>query len=147
MLEIKTATQVLLEPLAELLDLYRQFYQMPSSISECKTFLLQRFAQQDSVILVAFQAQQAAAFLQVYPIFSSVALKPVWVLNDLYVKPLFRRQGIARQLMLAIESTAKQHQVFSIKLATALDNQQAQQLYDSLGYVKIDQFHHYSKRL
>ncbi|WP_444995524.1 GNAT family N-acetyltransferase [Aliikangiella sp. IMCC44359] len=147
MLEIKNATLIQLEFLLELFEQYREFYKMPKAKLKSKAFLTQRIKQKDSIILLAYSNQQAAGFVQVYPAFSSVAMSPLWILNDLFVTSDFRQQGIAQKLLESIELRAKKEGVFSIKLATATDNIQAKKLYESCGYVMIDKFDHYSKRL
>lgn len=147
MITIRPATKDDLKSLQELFEQYREFYSMPRMTTQSEEFLRCRLQQQDSHILMAFHERQAAGFVQVYPAFSSVAMQPLWILNDLFVNLAYRQQGIARKLMKTIELEAKRHSVFSIKLATQVNNHQAKALYDSLGYITIDKFDHYSKKL
>jgi ribosomal protein S18 acetylase RimI-like enzyme len=147
MIEIKQASSFHLKPLLNLFEAYQQFYQMPSQTKLAEQFLKQRLSQNDAIIFLAFYQQQAAGFCQIYPSFSSLAMQPIWQLNDLYVAQEFRRNGIAKALMQQVKKSAKQQAVFSIKLATAVDNEQAQKLYQSLGYQKNTQFEFYSLAL
>ncbi|TQV85333.1 GNAT family N-acetyltransferase [Aliikangiella coralliicola] len=147
MLTIKQATSLHLNVLVELFEQYREFYNAQPDKSRSQQFLEQRLNSKDSIILLAFDGQEAAGFVQVYPVFSSVAMRRVWLLNDLFVTHSKRQKGVAKKLMLAIEAEAQKAKVFSIKLATAIDNENAKHLYQSLGYRLIDNFDHYSKRI
>ena len=85
----------------------------------------------------------ALGFTQLYPSFSSVSTKRLWILNDLFVSDEARRFGVARALMekariFAIETDAK-----GLILETALDNEPAQALYESLGYTRDDEYYRY----
>jgi len=147
MIEIKRASIIHLNILCPLFELYRKFYQMNGAEIQAKAFLSLRLKQKDSLILIAFVDQQAAGFVQTYPSFSSVAMKPILILNDLFVNADYRKQGVAKKLMLAVEEKAKQNKIFSVKLATATNNSAAKALYQHLNYQLIDNFEQYSKRM
>ncbi|SBS29087.1 putative acetyltransferase [Marinomonas aquimarina] len=133
---------------AALFDAYRQFYDQAADLSAATTFIEQRLTQRDSVIFLARDtAGEAVAFVQLYPSFSSVAMKRTWILNDLFVKPSSRQQGVAKALLLHAEQFAKASSAQSIRLATAVSNQPAKALYEALGYAKMSAFDHYSKSL
>lgn len=147
MIEIQQATIQHLKVLHELFEQYREFYQMSRSENKSFHFLKSRLEKKDSFIWIGFDQQIAAGFIQVYPVFSSVAMQPLWILNDLYVSSKHRQKGIARKMVLCVEKTAKNNQVFSIKLATQVNNAQAKKLYYSLDYKVIEQFDHFSKKI
>jgi len=147
MIEIKLASIIHFDCLHNLFEQYRQFYNMPPSNEPSKTFISDRLNKKDSTVLLAFDNQECVGFIQLYPSFSSVAMKPIWILNDLFVTESSRRKGIAKILMLAVEKYARKNQIFSIKLATGIENTQAQALYQSLNYQLNDQFENYSKRV
>jgi GNAT superfamily N-acetyltransferase len=101
----------------------------------------------ESVIFVAQNQQgQAIGFTQLYPAFSSVSARRIWILNDLFVTPGARGNGVARQLL----DMAKNHAVATgakrLALSTARDNP-AQKLYESVGYERDNLFYHYSLTL
>jgi ribosomal protein S18 acetylase RimI-like enzyme len=147
MIEIKTASIINLECLYILFEQYRQFYEMAPSKQLSKQFISDRLTKKDSTIFLAFDEQVAVAFVQLYPSFSSVAMKPIWILNDLFVAKNSRKKGIAKQLMLAVEKHAKANNIFSIKLATGIENTSAQALYHGLNYQQNEAFKFYSKRI
>lgn len=64
-------------------------------------------------------------------------------LFNLAVAPQFRRQGIARSLLLALISKLKNRQVVSLWLEVRESNQQAIKLYDSLGFNETMRRHNY----
>ena len=134
-----------LHGVAQLFDQYRQFYQQPADLALAENFIAARFANQESVILVSQDAMaELVGFTQLYPTFCSVSAAPIYVLYDLFVVKSSRRQGVARALMTAARLHARRTGAVRIELATARTNVQAQALYESLGWVRDDQFHRYS---
>lgn len=147
-----------LEILAALFDEYRVFYQQPSDLEGARKFLRDRLIHRDSVIFLALAdgeaAVQGAGFTQLYPSFSSVSMQPIWILNDLYVHPAFRRNNVARELMNRAQTYAIQSGAIRLELETGANNTSAQALYESLDDVRADAnqdpdgaFHHYSLTL
>ena len=136
-----------LAALAELFDGYRQFYRKPSDESSARTFLKERLAQNDSVIFAAELDGRLVGFTQLYPLFSSVRMRRVWVLNDLYVAPAARRRGVAEALMEAARAFASADGAVALQLATELDNTGAQALYERLGYERDTDFATYELAL
>lgn len=147
MIEVKLASSIHINTLCELFVAYRKFLQMPAEPKKSLAFLSQRLKQKDSLILIAFIHQQAAGFVQVYPSFSSLAMQPTWVINDLFVSSSFRRQGVGKELLFLLEKKARQEKIFSIKLATSINNSVAKKFYSALNYEPVHQFSFYSKHL
>jgi len=144
-MHIKRATITDLDAAAPLFDAYRQFYAQRSDVAAARAFLDERLRRDESVIFlaVAEDGSEALGFMQLYPSFSSVSLKRLWVLNDLFVGAKVRRGGVGRRLLdrareWAIETGAK-----GLVLATAVDNSNARALYESCGWQRDDEFQHY----
>lgn len=131
-----------LEALGWLFDLYRQFYRQPPDALGCREFLAERLRRSESIVYLARFAGEPVGFMQLYPLFSSVARKRLWVLNDLYVLPDRRRRGIGRRLLGEAKELARRTDAEGILLDTAVDNP-AQQLYESEGWQRDRQFLHY----
>jgi ribosomal protein S18 acetylase RimI-like enzyme len=133
-----------LDELAPLFDGYRQFYGQRSNLAAAREFLRERIERDESVIYAAYTSpREAAGFTQLYPSFSSVSLKPLWILNDLFVRSDTRRGGVGRALLErarrhAIETGAK-----GLVLSTAVTNKPAQTLYESCGWKQDDEFLQY----
>lgn len=143
------ATLADLDDLAMLFDAYRVFYRKPSDPATAREFLRERIARDDSVIFLARDDADRAAlgFTQLYPSFSSVSARRLWILNDLYVAESARRRGVARALMESARKYAMQTGALRLVLATAKDNAQAQALYESLGYAREEGMFEYALEL
>ena len=137
-----------LDDLAILFDGYRLFYKRPSDVAAAREFLRERLALRESVIFVARDASgDSVGFTQLYPCFSSVSARRLWILNDLFVAEPARGRGVARALMDAARKHALQTGAIRLILQTERDNARAQALYESLGYVRSDGMYEYSLEL
>ena len=133
-----------LDDLAPLFDGYRQFYGQRSDLPAARAFLRDRIDRDESVIYVAYANQgEAAGFTQLYPSFSSVSLKALWILNDLFVRTDVRQGGVSRALLERARQHAADAGAKGLILSTALTNKPAQTLYESCGWQRDDEFLHY----
>ena len=129
--------------LAPLFDGYRRFYRQSADLDGARRFLAERLAAGESRVFVAETADGwPLGFVQLFPSFSSVSMKRLWILNDLFVAPDARRSGVASALMdrarqLAVETGAK-----GLILETESHNAPAKRLYEDLGWV-LDGTDHY----
>lgn len=130
--------------LVPLFDAYRQFYRQAPNVAAAENFLHQRLVDGDSVIFLALgESGSPLGFVQLYPSFSSVSMKRIWILNDLFVIPEGRKQGVAEGLMKRSEQLAKETQAKELVLETARDNLPAQALYRKLGWKQEQEFDRY----
>ncbi len=144
---IERATLNELPRLSQLFDGYRQFYRMTSDISGARDFLAARLRHKDSIILVArVGGESLAGFVQLYPMFSSVRMGAIWILNDLYVQRDWRGQGVGQRLMEEARIRAAQSGCIALELATEKTNTRAKRLYEKLGYTLDETFDHYHLR-
>jgi len=134
---IREATLNDLEVLAKLFDSYRIFYRKPSNIAGAKEFLQQRMSRKESIIFIA-EEKEPVAFAQLYPLFSSTRMKRLWLLNDLFVHPDFRRKGIAKLLVARCHQLVKETNACGVMLETERDNIIANQLYAKVGFQLIE---------
>lgn len=130
--------------LAPLFDAYRQFYQLPSDLPRARAYLAERLREEEAVVFLAAEESTALGFTLLYPSFSSLSMKPLWILNDLYVVPKVRRRGVARALLEAARQFAIATGAVGLTLETATDNHSAQRLYEQLGWQRETEFFHYS---
>ena len=143
-MEISLASLDCIDGLSELFNLYRVFYGQPSELEASKRFLNDRFLNGDSVIFIASENGNIVGFTQIYPSYSSVAMKPIWILNDMFVKDSHRNMGIATLLINAVKEHAKQASAVRIILATQISNIPAQRLYKSTGFIQDQEYYHYA---
>jgi len=145
---ISRATLADLDALAPLFDAYRVFYGRPSDPAMARAFLHERLADGESVIFLARDAGgRALGFTQLYPCFSSVSARRLWILNDLFVSPDARRRGVAKALLQRAREYGLETGVVRLTLQTAHDNVQAQALYEALGWVRQDGMVEYALEL
>lgn len=147
-LQVRQASVHDLDALVPLFDGYRQFYGQPADPQGARAFLAARFAHHQSLILLASDDRDAGlGFTQLYPVFSSVRMVRSYLLNDLFVAPQARRQGVAAALLREAAGQARALGAASLSLSTALDNAPAQALYESLGWQRDRQFCEYTLTL
>jgi ribosomal protein S18 acetylase RimI-like enzyme len=133
---------------AELFDLYRQFYERPPNLPLALKFITDRLCNHESVILVAESNPSGLlGFCQLYPTFCSVEAQPIYSLYDLFVLPAARKAGVGRLLLLAAEAKAAAEGKARMDLTTARTNAAAQSLYESLGWVRDEIFFAYNRRV
>ena len=130
--------------LVPLFDAYRQFYQLPSDLPRARAYLAERLREEEAVVFLAAEESTALGFTLLYPSFSSLSMKPLWILNDLYVVPEARRRGVARALLEAARRLALETGAVGLTLETATDNYSAQRLYEQLDWQRETEFFHYS---
>ena len=133
-LAIRRATPADLDAVAQLFDAYRRFYDQPGDLPRARAFLAERMQAEDSVVLLAERDGHAVGFTQLYPMFSSVRMARMWVLNDLYVDARARRGGVARGLLDAAADFARTDGAVRIVLETTVDNAAARALYRDAGW-------------
>lgn len=146
---ISRATLDDLDALAPLFDAYRVFYGQSSDLALARTFIEERLQREESAIFIARadRNREALGFTQLYPMFSSVSARRIWVLNDLFVAATARQRGVARALMDRARDFASAAGARRLVLETAEDNRAAQALYESLGYVRETDVRHYALEL
>lgn len=144
-MKIKKASIEDIGLVAPLFDLYRQFYEQLPDLASSVNFLSQRITNNESVIFLAIDENSGSAmgFVQLYPSFSSVSMKKIWILNDLYIHSDYRRKGIAEELIYKTKSFASETNAKGVILETHGDNKEAQHLYDKTGFIKDDEHYYY----
>lgn len=142
-LEIVPATPAEVGEVAPLFDAYRQFYRKPPDVEAARRFLFARLSKGESVLFLARHEGRPVGFVHLYPAFSSVELRRVWILNDLFVVPEARKLGVGRALTERAHELAEATRANCMTLETASDNLPAQRLYESLGWKREQEFYRY----
>jgi ribosomal protein S18 acetylase RimI-like enzyme len=143
--EVRRATLEDVPAVAPMFDAYRVFYGQEPDPELASRFLRERLERAESVVFLALdgEAGRASGFTQLYPLFSSVAARRKWLLNDLFVASEARVRGAGGALVEAARRFAAETGAKGLELATAPDNVAAQRLYEATGW-KRDAFLHYS---
>jgi GNAT superfamily N-acetyltransferase len=132
--------------IAPLFDAYRRFYGQVDD-PRAQSFLEERVAREQSVVLVARLQGAAIGFCQLYPCFASVSLTRMFVLYDLFVAPEARRHGAAAALLRAAVDYAAGEGAGQLMLQTGVTNLPAQRLYEREGWVRDNDFYVYEYHL
>ncbi len=129
------ATLKHLNDLTPLFDGYRVFYRQQSDKIAAKAFLKERLTKNDSVIYMAYIDDIPVGFTQLYFLFSSVSMQPMYILNDLYIDANYRGKRIGTSLINKAKDLCIQKQYKGIIIQTENTNP-AQHLYQREGFIK-----------
>ena len=141
---VRRAAAADLPLVAPLFDAYRVFYRQPSDLAGAHAFLAERLRLNESVILLAeLDGIGVAGFTQLYPAFTSVGIRRLWLLNDMYVAPEARRRGVSTALLEAARQHGLDTGAARLVLTTELDNLAAQATYEAHGWKRDERFYTY----
>ena len=123
-----------LEALTPLFDAYRQFYKRDADLEGARDYLKARLERDEAAVFLVRDDGRALGFALCYSTFTSVAMKPLAILNDLYSLPEARGQGVASALIAQCAEFARTTGAGVLRLRTATDNQTAQRVYERAGF-------------
>jgi ribosomal protein S18 acetylase RimI-like enzyme len=147
--DIRQATIADTAELTGLFDAYRVFYGAASELEKVEAFLHSLITHGKTHFFLARESEisPAIGFVHLMPSVNTVAMRPIWLLEDLYVAPSARREGAATALMVHAEKFARETGAERLTLATAHDNKKAQSLYKRMNYTKEDHFWYFHRVL
>lgn len=143
-MKICMVTQQTIGDVVPLFNAYREFYGQSSDLQQAEQFIQERVMGAESIIFLAYLEEEPVGFAQLFPVFSSVAMKRAFLLNDLFVAKQARKQGVAQSLMEQCYSYCQQEDARYMMLETARDNVQAQKLYEKMGMTIDETVYYYS---
>jgi GNAT superfamily N-acetyltransferase len=148
---IEPASTADVAELAKLFNAYRAFYDQAPEEDRVAAFLHSRVTQSSGRYFLAWSesasGRYAIGFVHLMPSTNTLAMRPIWLLEDLYVDTSARGQGVATALLRYVEDFARGTGAERLTLATAHDNQTAQHIYEKLGYVREDHFWYFHRLL
>lgn len=100
-------------------------------------------ANDESVIFLAYDENDPVGFAQAYPSFTSIGMKRIWVLNDLFVQEKARKKGFGEKLLKKVIAFAEETDAKGVLLETGQDNIHAQRLYEKTGFEKESNFYYF----
>ncbi len=118
-----------------LFDAYRMFYRQKSDYKGAQKFLKDLIDGNESVIFLAYVDENAVGFIQLFPIFSSVSMERMYLLNDLYVEENYRAEGIGKALIDIAKDLCRKHNLKGLALQTEAENP-SQYIYEHLDFKK-----------
>ncbi|OWY40102.1 GNAT family N-acetyltransferase [Xenophilus sp. AP218F] len=125
-----------------LFQAYLRFYRVEQAPDSCAEFLAERLRRRQAVAFV-YGEDAPSGFALMYAGFSSLTLRPAWLLHDLYIAPEARRQGAGEALIRRCQQYARELGGGEITLQTAHDNLPAQALYQKTGFLPDQAFRVY----
>ena len=121
--------------LIPLFDAYRVFYRASPDPDRARQFLNSRIANKESIIYLAIIDDKAVGFTHLYFSFSSVSMQRTYIINDLYVHKVYRKQGIGEALLNRAKQLCRDNGYKGVGLETEPNNP-AQFLYERLNWEK-----------
>jgi GNAT superfamily N-acetyltransferase len=147
MVEVRRAAAGDLDALLPLVRGYREFYEQAHDAQRERALLVSHFGDDSSAIYVAWRDEAAVGFVQMFAYTSTVQLVPTLVLEDLFVLPEARGEGVAAALLERSLEHARSVGAGGMFLETAHDNQAAQRVYQRCGWVREGHFLKYNAPL
>ena len=144
---IEAASAADLNELVRLYIDYRLFYGEPPEQERAAAFIRDRVTQSSGRYFLAWNGDNAIGFMHLMPSTNTLAMRPIWLLEDLYVDVSARGQGVATALLSYAEAFARSTGAERLTLATAHDNLAAQHIYKKLGYVREEHFLYFHRLL
>ena len=141
MIKVRQTTISDLSEVSEIFNKYRQFQGEKNDLIASRQFINERFEHSESTIFIAENGSKIVGFAQLYPLFSSVSLSRVFILNDLYVCESVRRRGVAKELLKSVEEFAFSKNASRVTLNVAIDNVKGQALYKAANWKQDEQFY------
>jgi GNAT superfamily N-acetyltransferase len=126
---------------------YRVFYKREKLPDESRAYMTARFQAGDYTGFLAWLDGKAVGFAIMSRTFSSGVMKPIWLLNDIFVDPAVRKAGVGAALMAKVEAHARATGAARVDLFTARDNKIAQSVYERAGWKRDEIFYRYMKAL
>lgn len=132
-----------IDQVASLFDQYRVFYQKSSDVVGAIQFLTDRYDGGESIVFICETTEgKVIGFTQLYPLFSSTRMKKLWLLNDLFVDPSFRGNGVSKLLIDAAKDLCRESLSAGMMLETDKGNIIGNVLYPATGF-DLDQDHNF----
>jgi len=126
---------------------YRVFYKREPMPEESRAYMTARFQAGDYTGFFARIDGKAVGFAIMSRTFSSGVMKPLWLLNDIFVDPSARKAGVGAALMAKVEAHARETGAARVDLFTAQTNKTAQSVYERAGWQRDEVFYRYMKTL
>jgi GNAT superfamily N-acetyltransferase len=123
------------ERLLPLIAAYQRFYEAETIDEERNRIFFSRFIapSEDGMLLGAWRENELTGYACLYWSFASTVPAETVLMNDLYVAPAARGQGVGRALIETSAAVGRKRGAQRLEWATAPDNETAQRLYDSTG--------------
>ncbi len=134
------------ERLGALFDAYRRFYGRDGDLDAARRYVRERL-DGPTRFFVDDGGGALRGFVHLLPSYDTLAMRPSWILEDLFVDPAARRSGVGEALLRFAEEFAREGGAARMTLSTAHTNRTAQRLYERLGWMLDNDFRYYHRML
>ena len=142
-LTIRQANIQDLPKIVPIFDSYREYFKQVKDPVMVERFLFEKFEHLDSVIFIAEQQNEVIGLAQLYPIFSSLTLQRVWLLNDFFIAEEFRNCGVGTQLFARVKEFSLITKSKGIELSVEHTNIKAWSFWEKQGFKLDEEFRYY----
>ncbi len=142
-LRIRQATIQDLSKIVPIFDDYREYFKQPKDPVSVERFLFEKFEHFESVIFIAQLQDEVVGFAQLYPVFSSLTLQRVWLLNDFFIAEECRGSGVGTQLFAKVKEFTLLTKSKGIELSVEHTNKKAWAFWEKQGFKMDEEFRYY----
>jgi GNAT superfamily N-acetyltransferase len=146
-LTIRQATIQDLPKIAPIFDSYREYFGQQKDSAAVEQFLFEKFEHLESVIFIAQLQEEVVGFAQLYPVFSSLTLQRVWLLNDFFIEEEFRGGGVGTLLFATVKEFTLLTKSKGIELSVEHTNKKAWAFWEKQGFKMDQEFRYYFYKL
>lgn len=143
-IEVIELKQELLPEFCRLFHDYRKHLGLHSVSAAEEKFLFKRFHDNDFHVFLAsvlfnsgiIEYREYVGFAVLYPFYSTIYLKKIWLLNDLFVMEKYRHQGLGTLLLDNCITLSEKTESCGIVLETLIESFGAKKLIEKKGLIK-----------
>lgn len=132
-----------LSKIVPIFDSYREYFKQQKDPVRVERFLFEKFEHMESVIFIAQIEDEVVGFAQLYPVFSSLTLQRVWLLNDFFIAEEFRGSGVGTQLFAKVKEFTMLTKSKGIELSVEHTNKKAWAFWEKQGFKLDEEFRYY----
>jgi len=126
----------------DLFDRYRAHYGQPMDRDRSRAWLTDATTSGPMRAFLAQVDEVAAGICLIAICPASLTLGEFWMVRDLFVDPRWRRTGVARGLLDAVRTAARERGALRLTLQTEDDNVAALRLYERYGFAPVAGLRH-----
>jgi len=137
---VRPSTSADRQSVLRLMTQYYKFYQVTPPCDDSVHSLLDLLLNQPDrgIQFLCEINTQVAGFATLYTTFSTLRAQKAMVMNDLFVDPQYRRNGVGSALMTQCRDYVRQNGFAFMEWVTSRDNLTAQRFYESQGAAQSD---------
>lgn len=143
----RQATIADLPKIVPIFDSYREYFKQQKDPVRVEQFLFDKFEHFESAIFIALVEDELVGFAQLYPVFSSLTLQRVWLLNDFFITEAYRGSGVGTQLFAKVKEFTHLTRSKGIELSVEHINEKAWTFWEKQGFKMDEEFRYYFYKL